>query len=217
MTDNSAGYAPVTSPGTPLIVQFYVYRNVHWPMFEELFHFLGTHPDVAERIVCLPSLERLRSGQSNELADRLMALGVTVTSRPSARPVDITFIADTVAGQGERRVGGEQPPQDLRVAVSAVAQHRQEPGQRLDHVRSPGSGDRQERLRNHRNAVAAHRQQLTFPQLLVHLRHRYTQQLCDGGEVVHRFTRVENVLTGRNAAHRFSLGPDPDRPLRMGP
>jgi hypothetical protein len=98
MTDNSAGYAPVTSPGTPLIVQFYVYRNVHWPMFEELFHFLGTHPDVAERIVCLPSLERLRSGQSNELADRLMALGVTVTSRSSARPVDITFIADTVAG-----------------------------------------------------------------------------------------------------------------------
>jgi len=67
-------------------------------MFEELFHYLGTRPEVAERVICLPSLTRLRNGQSDALAERLLSLGVPVTTRPNARPVDVTFIADTVAG-----------------------------------------------------------------------------------------------------------------------
>jgi len=82
----------------PLTVQFYVFRNVHWPMFEELFHYLGTRPEVGERIICVPSLDRLRSGRSDVLADRLLGLGVPVVTRPNARPVDVTFIADTVGG-----------------------------------------------------------------------------------------------------------------------
>jgi hypothetical protein len=82
----------------PLTVQFYVFRNVHWPMFEELFQYLGTRPEVGERIICVPSLARLRNGQSDALAEKLFGLGVPVTTRPNARPVDVTFIADTVAG-----------------------------------------------------------------------------------------------------------------------
>lgn len=81
-----------------LTVQFYVFRNVHWPMFEELFHFLGTRPEVGERVICLPSLTRLRNGQSHSLAEKLLSLGVPIVTRPNARPVDVTFIADTVGG-----------------------------------------------------------------------------------------------------------------------
>lgn len=67
-------------------------------MFEELYAYLGTRDDVGERIICLPSLERLQSGQSDQLAERLLSLGATITAHPAARPVDVTFIADTVAG-----------------------------------------------------------------------------------------------------------------------
>ena len=88
----------MTPVADPLSVQFYVFRNVHWPMFEELFHYLGTRPEVGERIICLPSLTRLRNGQSDALAGKLLDLGVPMTTRPTARPVDVTFIADTVAG-----------------------------------------------------------------------------------------------------------------------
>ena len=82
----------------PLTVQFYVFRNVHWPMFEELFRYLGTRPEVGQRVICVPSLTRLRNGQSHALADTLLGLGVPVTTRPNARPADVTFIADTVGG-----------------------------------------------------------------------------------------------------------------------
>lgn len=82
----------------PLTVQFYVFRNVHWPMFEALYEYLGSRPDVGERIICLPSLERLRNGASYALAERLLSMDATITSYPSQRPADITFVADTVAG-----------------------------------------------------------------------------------------------------------------------
>ncbi len=82
----------------PLAVQFYVYRNVHWPMFEDLFAYVGTRPDVRERIVCLPSLAQLRSGNADALAERLLGLDATITAHPAQCPADITFIADTVAG-----------------------------------------------------------------------------------------------------------------------
>jgi len=82
----------------PLTVQFYVFRNVHWPMFEELFHYLGTRPEVGQRVICMPSLTRLRNGQSHALAEKLLALDVPIATRPNARPVDVTFIADTVGG-----------------------------------------------------------------------------------------------------------------------
>jgi hypothetical protein len=82
----------------PLVVQFYVFRNVHWPMFEALFAYLGTRPEVGERVICLPSLERLKTGDSHALLRRLLDLGVRITAHPAAAHADVTFIADTVGG-----------------------------------------------------------------------------------------------------------------------
>ena len=81
-----------------LTVQFFVYRNVHWPMFEELFTYLGTRREVAERVICLPSLDRLKNGSSGALIERLLGLDATITAHPAEGRADITFIADTVAG-----------------------------------------------------------------------------------------------------------------------
>ena len=67
-------------------------------MFEELFDYLGTRPDVGERIICLPSLDRLKVGTSHALAERLLSMGATVTTHPAQRAADVTFIADTVGG-----------------------------------------------------------------------------------------------------------------------
>lgn len=81
-----------------LVVQFYVFRNVHWPMFEALFEYLGTRPEVRERVLCLPSIERLKNGDSHALLRRLLDLGVRVTAHPADAGADVTFIADTVGG-----------------------------------------------------------------------------------------------------------------------
>lgn len=68
-------------------------------MFEALFEYLGTREDVGERIICLPSLNRLKNGNSHALARHLLSLGVPVTSHPGQRPADVTFVADTVGGR----------------------------------------------------------------------------------------------------------------------
>ena len=75
------------------------------------------------------------------------------------------LLAGAVAGHGQRRVRGEQPPHDLGVAVAAVVQHRQQPGQAFDHVTGVGEED----LRHHHDAAAAHRDQVAVAQLLMHL------------------------------------------------
>ncbi len=49
---------------------------------------------------------------------------------------------------------------------------------------------------------------MALPQFLVHFRHRDTQQLSHRRQVVYRFLGVKDVVTGRNAAHTPSLGPD---------
>lgn len=78
-------------------VQFYVYKNVHWPMFEELYKFIRGREDVKEIILCLPDLVQLGS-HNHEFIERLMALDATLVSRPRT-DVDVTFIADTIAGK----------------------------------------------------------------------------------------------------------------------
>ena len=45
------------------IVQFYVYKSVHWPMFEELFYYLEKQPEVKEIVICLPNIPNLVVGR----------------------------------------------------------------------------------------------------------------------------------------------------------
>ncbi len=89
---------------TPLVslnltVQFYVYKNVHWPMFEALHAFLKDHPDICKIIICLPNLPQLIDAQDDTLVDKIFATGATVVANPRTEPVDITFVADTLAGK----------------------------------------------------------------------------------------------------------------------
>lgn len=93
--------APAAVPAEQqgLVVQFYVFKNVHWPMFEELYHYLKGRPEVREIILCLPDLPNLTGCQSYDLLDRLFALGTAITTHPSQRKADVTFIADTIAGK----------------------------------------------------------------------------------------------------------------------
>ena len=56
-------------------------------------------------------------------------------------------------------------------------QHHEQPGQALHHV--PGLVE--EGLGHHHRALAAHGDQVPFPQLLLHLRHWNAEQIGDGG------------------------------------
>ena len=114
------------------------------------------------------------------------------------RPGISLLFGRAVAADGQRRVGREQPAHDLGVAVAAVVQHHEQPGQALHHV--PGVVE--EGLRHHHRAVATHRDQVPFPQLLVHLRHGNAEQIGNGGQVVDGLAGIKNVVGGRNAAHR---------------
>ncbi|PID29707.1 MAG: hypothetical protein CSB55_01420 [Candidatus Cloacimonadota bacterium] len=80
-------------------VQFYVYKNVHWPMFQEIFNFLKTSEDVGEIIICLPDLPNLIGNQNYDFVLSLFNLGARVVSDPRAVKVDVTFIADAIAGK----------------------------------------------------------------------------------------------------------------------
>ena len=55
--------------------------------------------------------------------------------------------------------------------------------------------------------AAPHRDEVTFPQLLMHFGDRHTEQIGDAGKIVDRFVGVQNVVAGRNAAHRISVRP----------
>ena len=104
----------------------------------------------------------------------------------------------SVTPDGQRRVGREQPAHDLGVAVAAVVQHDQQAGQAFHHVPAVVEED----LGHHHRAVAAHADQVAFPQLLLHLGHRHAEQSGDTGQVVDRFAGIQYVVGGRNAAHR---------------
>ena len=82
--------------------------------------------------------------------------------------------------------------------VAAVVQHDQQPGQALDDV----AGVVEERPRHHHRPFAADSDQVPFPQLPVHLRHRDAEQLGDMGQVVDGFVGVEYIVSGWNTAHR---------------
>ena len=65
------------------------------------------------------------------------------------------------------------------------------------------SGVVEEDLGHHHHAVAAHGDQVSFPKLLMHLGDRDAEQIGDSGQVVDGLTGVQNILGGRNAAHRI--------------
>jgi CDP-glycerol glycerophosphotransferase (TagB/SpsB family)/glycosyltransferase involved in cell wall biosynthesis len=84
----------------PLTVQFYVYKNVHWPMFESLFEFLRGRDDVREIVICLPNLPNLTSsGTNHHLVEKILTLGARIVTDPRKANADVTFIADTIAGK----------------------------------------------------------------------------------------------------------------------
>lgn len=86
------------TPAHGRVVQFYVYKNVHWPMFEALFEYLNDRPEVREIVLCLPDLAQLIGAGDHSLVEKLLGLGATCVARPRT-DVDVTFIADTVAGK----------------------------------------------------------------------------------------------------------------------
>lgn len=94
------GTQPATaSQDRKYTVQFYVYKNVHWPMFESLYEYLKGQSDVGEIIICLPDLPQLIGAQNYELAEKLLDSGATVVANPRDKKVEVTFIADTIAGK----------------------------------------------------------------------------------------------------------------------
>src|ERR1700742_3951033 len=60
----------------------------------------------------------------------------------------------------------------------------------------------EEDLRHHHRTFAAHRDQVTFPQPLLHFRDGNPEQIGNGGQIVNGLAGVKNVVGGRNAAHR---------------
>lgn len=79
-------------------VQFYVYKNVHWPMFEALFEYLHGRTEVREIVLCLPNLPQLLGASDNALGEKLLRLDATCVARPRS-DADITFVADALAGK----------------------------------------------------------------------------------------------------------------------
>ena len=91
--------APCSPSVKKLVVQFYILKSVHWPMFDALYQHVKTQPEVGEIIFCLPFLPGLLHSNSDALIRHLLAQKVTLTRHPKERPVDITFVADTLAGK----------------------------------------------------------------------------------------------------------------------
>jgi hypothetical protein len=48
---------------------------------------------------------------------------------------------------------------------------------------------------------------VALPQLLVHFGDRHAKQIGDNAKIVSRFVGVQNVVAGRNRAHRISVRP----------
>jgi len=94
-----ASAKPSSHSPNQYVVQFYIYKNVHWPMFENLFHYLKDRSEIKEIILCLPDIPQLLGAQNYELIDKLFSLGATVSASPYTQKADVTFIADTIAGK----------------------------------------------------------------------------------------------------------------------
>ncbi len=60
----------------------------------------------------------------------------------------------------------------------------------------------EENFGHHDESRPAHRHQVSFPQVLMHLSHGYAQQTSHGGQVEHGLVGIQNVIGSRNAAHR---------------
>ena len=86
-----------------------------------------------------------------------------------------------VVAYRQRRVGREQPAHDLGVAVAAIVEHHEQARQSLDHM----AGVVEEDLRYDDRALAPHRDQVSFPQLLMHFRHGYPEQIRNSWQVVY--------------------------------
>jgi glycosyltransferase involved in cell wall biosynthesis len=103
----AADPTPTPSPNSNAVprgelptVQFYVYKNVHWPMFESLFEYLRGRDDVREIVICLPNLPNLTSsGTNHHLVEKILTLGARIVTDPRKANADVTFIADTIAGK----------------------------------------------------------------------------------------------------------------------
>jgi hypothetical protein len=87
--------ATVTKKPKPsLTVQFYIYMNVHWPMFESLFEYLKRRQEVKEIVLCLPNIPYLTNcGISFSLLEK------RIVTDPRKVGANVTFIADTIAGK----------------------------------------------------------------------------------------------------------------------
>ncbi len=103
ISDDADFYAAVYSVSQQekrkLTVQFYVQKNVHWPMFESLYEYLKKHRNISEIIICLPDISNLIGAQNYELPEKLLNSGATIVANPRQKKVDVTFIADTIAGK----------------------------------------------------------------------------------------------------------------------
>lgn len=83
----------------PLTVQFYVYKNVHWPMFESLHEYLHRCQEVSEIVICLPNIPNLANTDNGQLVQKLLNLDARIVTDPRQAKADITFIADAIAGK----------------------------------------------------------------------------------------------------------------------
>ncbi len=91
---------PVVQPPKKLCVQFYIEKNVHLPMFRTLMDYLRGKEEVEQIVICIPDFLKLTStdGRYQNLED-ILAYPATFTNDPRAIPVDVTFIADAIAGK----------------------------------------------------------------------------------------------------------------------
>ncbi len=79
-------------------VQFYVFKNVHWAMFDELYRYLKSNDEIERIIICLPQINQIITNNDYALIDKIMNLDAEIVAKPQ-KDVDVTFIADTVAGK----------------------------------------------------------------------------------------------------------------------
>lgn len=79
-------------------IQFYVYKNVHWAMFEELYNYLSRRDEVEKIYICLPAVNQIIVNNNYSLVEKILKLDAEIVAKP-IRNVDVTFIADTIAGK----------------------------------------------------------------------------------------------------------------------
>lgn len=80
-------------------VQFYIYKNVHWPMFENLYNYIKQKSEVGNITFCIPNISNLIYNNDYTLINQLLSYPVQFSSDPTSANADLTFIADTIAGK----------------------------------------------------------------------------------------------------------------------